>query len=73
MARHFEDASNMTAKHQVCDERCLSPSLNHEEYLAIVKEFDGLWACSKSTQKQERMDELMKFIHAFDASFVEKN
>ena len=39
-----------------------------EDYLALVEEFDALWSNSRSKAHQNRMDELLILIRAFETT-----
>jgi len=39
-----------------------------EHYLALVEEFDALWSNSRSDCDQNRMDELLILIRAFETT-----
>jgi len=46
----------------------LENGMQLEHYLALVEEFDALWSNSKSEAHQNRMDELLILIRAFETT-----
>lgn len=63
----------MSAEQQMYAKRFLPQYVSEDEYLAVVTEFDGLWGSAQPPVKQERMDELMTLILAFEAQFPSKD
>jgi len=46
----------------------LENGMQLEHYLALVEEFDALWSNSRSDCDQNRMDELLILIRAFETT-----
>ncbi len=46
--------------------------MNREDYLAVINEFDALWASPRADVCSDRMNELFATIQSFERQFIQE-